>query len=299
MKSKINYDEFIKLYNENYNDKEIAEILNVKFDTLQAYRLRKKLSPNRKNEDKFIIKDKQVLIDLFNQGYSKKEISEILNIKFNTLSSYFQKLHLDVRNRNITLRKKPSNKHLSIIVGALLGDSSISKNGEINFTHSLKQLEYLNFKYELLKDLDLSENKSYSRYDKRVNRYYHYSTFRIKSLTIFKEWRNSLYIPKKIITEDILKYYNAQAMAIHYMDDGTMSNPYNVKYHSFATDGFDLNSINLLKNHIEKEFNLKCRLSITGINRDKYQLFISGKKSNLLFEKIIKPYCCKSMYYKL
>ncbi len=116
---------------------------------------------------------------------------------------------------------------------------------------------------------------------------------------MFKKLRNRLYVPKKIITENILKYYNAQAMAIHYMDDGTMSHPHNVKYHSFATDGFDLDSINLLKNHIEKTFNLKCRLSIVGINRDKYQLFISGKESNLLFEKIIKPYCCKSMYYKL
>ena len=29
MRSKINYEEFIKLYNENYNDKEISEILNV------------------------------------------------------------------------------------------------------------------------------------------------------------------------------------------------------------------------------------------------------------------------------
>lgn len=299
MKSKINYEEFIKLYNENYNDKEISEILNVKFDTLQAYRLRKKLPPNRKNEDKFILKDKTILIDLFNQGYSKKEISEILNINFNTLSNYLQKLNLNILNRNKTLKKNPSNEQLSIIVGALLGDSSISKNGEINFTHSLKQLEYLNFKYNLLKDLDLSENKSYSRYDKRVNRYYHYSTFRIKSLNLFKEWRNSLYTPKKIITTDILKYYNAQAMAIHYMDDGTMSSPYKVKYHSFATDGFDIDSINLLKDHIEKEFNLKCRLSIVGVNRNKYQLVISGKESNLLFEKIIKPYCCKSMYYKL
>lgn len=299
MRSKINYEEFIKLYNENYNDKEISEILNVKFDTLQAYRLRKKLSPNRKNEDKFILKDKTLLIDLFNQGYSKKEISEILNINFNTLTSYLQKLDLKILNRNKTLRKTPSDEQLSIIVGALLGDSSISKKGEINFTHSLKQLEYLNFKYELLKDLDLSENKTYSRYDKRVNKYYHCSTFRIKSLDLFKKWRNSLYTPKKIITVDILKYYNAQAMAIHYMDDGTMCNPYKVKYHSFATDGFDLNSINLLKNHIEKEFNLKCRLSIVGVNRDKYQLVIRGKESNLLFEKIIKPYCCKSMYYKL
>ncbi len=299
MRSKINYEEFIKLYNENYNDKEISEILNVKFDTLQAYRLRKNLSPNRKNEDKFILKDNAILIDLFNQGYSKKEISEILNMNFNTLTSYLQRLNLKILNRNKILRKNPSDEQLSIIVGALLGDSSISKKGELNFTHSLKQLEYLNFKYELLKDLDLSENKTHSRYDKRVNKYYHYSTFRIKPLNIFKEWRNSLYIPKKIITTDILKYYNAQAMAIHYMDDGTMCSPYKVKYHSFATDGFDLDSINLLKNHIEKEFNLKCRLSITGVNRDKYQLFISGKESNLLFEEIIKPYCCKSMYYKL
>ena len=299
MRSKINYEEFIKLYNENYNDKEISEILDVRFETLQAYRLRKELSPNRKNEDKFILKDTTELINLFNQGYSKKEISEILNMNFNTLTSYLKKLNLKIRNRDELSKKNPSDEQLNIIVGALLGDSSISKNGEINFTHSLKQLEYLNFKYDLLKDLDLSENKSYSRYDKRVNRYYHYSTFRIKSLNIFKKWRNFLYIPKKIITKDILKYYNAQAMAIHYMDDGTMSNPHKVKYHSFATDGFDLDSINLLKNHIEKEFNLKCRLSIAGANRDKYQIFISGKESNLLFEKIIKPYCCKSMYYKL
>jgi DNA-binding CsgD family transcriptional regulator len=299
MNNRITYEKFITLYNENYNDKEISEILKINYKTIQSYRLYRKLPPNRKNEDKFIIKDPDQIINLFNNGYSKQEMCEILNIKPNTLTGYLRRLKLNILERNKNLRKEITGSNLNIIIGALLGDSAISKNGEINFTHSLKQLEYLNFKYELLKDLDLSNNKISTRYDKRTNKYYHSSSFRIKPTKLSKELRKSLYIPKKIITKEILEYYNIQSMAIHYMDDGTMIKPYHVKYHFFATDGFDLSSIELLKTHIEDNFNLKCKIRKVGINNDKYQLYISGKESNLRFENLIKPYCCESMYYKI
>lgn len=297
--SKINYKQFKELYDNNNSDREIAEILNVTYNSVQQYRTRYKLPINRKNEDKFKLKDTSKLLELYNKGFSKQQICEKLNLKLHTLTGYYVRLGLNDFKQRINIRTQPTQNQLSIIVGAVLGDSSILKNGMINFTHSNYQKEYLEFKYNLLINLSKSEIKNYTRFDKRTNKNYYSYSFYLRPLNIFKELRNNFYKDKKEITTEILKYYNEQAMAIHYMDDGYVSKPFNIKYHHFSTNNFSIKSVKLLQEHLLNKWNLKSRIDMVGKEKNQPMLVISDKKSNLLFENLIKPYCCKSMYYKI
>lgn len=295
----IDYDLFILLYNQNLSDREICERTNKTFKSIQAYRLRLGLAPNKKNIDKMVVKDKSKLIELFNLGYSAKEMSEILNISKFTIVSNLIKLNLklSVRNKNSII--EPSEREKSILIGTLLGDASMQKSGLVTMSHSIKQLEYLEFKRNLLKNISCSEIKYNERHDKRTQKTYFSNSFIVRSTAFGKKIFNHLYKEKKVISKEVLEYYNEEAMAMHFMDDGCMSMPFRVKYHYFATDGFDYNSVNLLKIHIKERFNLDSRIQIVGKNRDHHQLCIVGKESNKNFEDIIKPYCTESMYYKV
>lgn len=296
---KIKYQQFKELYDNNNSDRKIAELLNVTHNSVQQYRTRCRLPINRKNEDKFKLKDTSELLKLYNQGFSKQQICKKLNLKLHTLTGYYVRLGLNSFTQRIETRIQPSQEQLSIIIGAVLGDSSIHEKGQINFTHSNHQEDYLKFKYNLLSTLDKSEIKNYTRFDKRTNKNYHNCSFYLRPLNIFRELRNNFYKNKKEITTEILKYYNEQALAIHYMDDGHVSKPHNVKYHHFSTNNFSIESVQLLQTHLLNKWNLKSRIDLVGKDKNQPLLVISDKKSNLLFENLIKPYCCESMYYKI
>jgi len=295
----IDHELFMLFYNQNFSDREICEKTNKSFKSIQAYRLSLGLTPNKKNIDKMVIKDKGELIKLFNLGYSIKKIAEILKLNKITVGINLRKLGLKASIRNKTMKIEPSEREKSIMIGTLLGDASMQKSGLITLSHSIKQLEYIEFKRNLLKNISCSEIKYSERKDKRTERIYFISSFIIRSTEFGKSIFNYLYNDKKIISKEILKYYNEEAMAIHFMDDGCMAKPHNVKYHFFATNAFDYNSVSLLKEHMKEKFNLNTRIQIVGKNKDQYELCIVGKESNKNFENIIKPYCIESMYYKI
>lgn len=295
----IDRELFMLLYSQNFSDREICERTNKSFKSIQAYRLRLGLTPNKKNIDKMVIKDKSKLIELFNLGYSVIQMSEILEVNKFTIIGNLKKLNLSILQRNKAMKIEPSEREKSIMIGTLLGDASMRKSGLITMSHSIKQLQYIEFKRELLKNISCSEIKYSERKDKRTERVYFSSMFIIRSTKFGRYIFDHLYKDKKIISKEVLKYYNEEAMALHFMDDGCVCKPFKVKYHFFATDGFDYDSVNLLKIHMKEKFNLKTRIQIIGKNKNHYQLCIVGKESNKNFENIIKPYCTESMYYKI
>lgn len=295
----IDRELFMLLYNQNFSDREICERTNKSFKSIQSYRLRLGLTPNKKNIDKMVIKDDGELIKLFNLGYSISEISEILKLNKITVGIHLRKIGLKASVRNRMMKIEPSEREKSIMIGTLLGDASMQKSGLITMSHSIKQLQYIEFKRELLKNISCSKIKYSERKDKRTEKVYFNVRFIIRSTEFGKNIFKHLYKGKKVISKEVLEYYNEEAMALHFMDDGCVCKPFKVKYHFFATDGFDYDSVNLLKNHMKEKFNLKARIQTIGKNRNHYQLCIVGKESNKNFENIIKPYCTESMYYKV
>ncbi len=105
------------------------------------------------------------------------------------------------------------------LLGFLIGDSYISPKGCLTTRHSYKQKEYLEYKYDLFRNL----------YPERKFNICHVESqkgfqFGVSDAKLFKEWRK-LYYPNgiKTISRDWLDKLTHQAIAFWFCDDGSTS----------------------------------------------------------------------------
>lgn len=237
---------------------------------------------------------KEELIDLVNKKLKDSEIALLLNVK--TISVYFARKRYNINRESF----KKSNtiylnqKHLEFFVGCVLGDGNLRINNDsINpsFTceHSRKQKEYVHYKYSFIKDLN-SYIKDHKRktVDERNNKFYESTVLRTRTNTELKKLYDLFYVNnKKIIQKQLLEYYTPFAMAIHYMDDGYLTQ----HGYRIATNCFDnISILNLIEKF--KEYNIEC-------NIHKGNIIYIKSVSKIEFTKLIEPYFCDSMKYKL
>jgi len=186
------------------------------------------------------------------------------------------------------LKLKVSIHQMEIILGCLLGDAYITKSGKIQFEQSIKQLPYLMWKYNQLKNLAYGKPTFVSRFDKRYGKEYKSARFWLRQY--FRPLRE-LFYPEgvKIFPESLSKYFSARSLAVWYMDDGNLYKSKNVK---ISADGFNSESRKVLKNLIFNKFGLESTIQNSG------KIRISAKSIKRFFE-IVKPYIHSSMTYKL
>lgn len=173
-----------------------------------------------------------------------------------------------------------------VILGCILGDGYMRKktHAHLQITHSLKQKEYVDWKYRVLKNLVDTPPTKYRGNKGRVG--YRFFTKSLPDLTVFY---NKFY-PKgqKRITKVIRIY--PLSLAVWYMDDGSKS--YKTCY--FNTQGFDLASQRKLMKSLKK-------LGIdSSLNKDRnyYRIRIATNGARTLF-RVIKPYIIDSLCYKI
>lgn len=173
-----------------------------------------------------------------------------------------------------------------LILGTIIGDGYMRKktNAHLQITHSIKQREYVDWKYQILRNLVITLPKLYKGNNGRIG--YRFFTKSLPEITYFY---NRFYKNKvKIIPKDII--LSPLALAVWYMDDGSKS--YKSCY--FNTQQLDIKSqINLIK--ALSKFGLKSRL-----NKDKtyFRIRILTSSTPKLVN-IITPYVIKSMRYKI
>ena len=160
--------------------------------------------------------------------YNKKEIINHNSIidsghKFNRLYSKSAKSPLEL-----------SNELIEVIVGLGLGDlfiekRSVTSNARLQFHQSKKNKDYINHLYLLFKEYCGSEPKFFTRFDSRLhfvhpnkNKIYSSMKFSTLSLPCFNKFRELFYDSsgKKLISEEIEKYFTARSLAYWIMDDG-------------------------------------------------------------------------------
>ena len=183
-----------------------------------------------------------------------------------------------------------------LILGCVLGDGYMRKktHAHLQITHSFKQKEYVDWKYQILKNLVITPPKTYkgnalasSAYKGNGDRVgYRFFTRSLPELTsIYMKFYSDKVkkVPKDIILKPI-------TLAVWYMDDGSKS--YKSCY--FNTQEFDSESQNnlikaLLKSKIEAR-----------LNKDKqyFRIRVLTSSAPHLMD-IIKPYVVKSMRYKI
>ncbi len=189
--------------------------------------------------------------------------------------------------KNLELRL--TNRQLSIILGSVLGDAYIHKLGKICFEHSLKQKEYLLWKYTELENLAYPKVAQVKRLDKRTNKIT--TSYRFFLRQYFRPLRNIFYDEnnKKRIPSDLKNWMTPLVLATWYMDDGHL---HKTKYPYLMTESFSIKDIEKLINQLETIFNFNCK--ITSKNR----ILILNSSSQYFFN-LIKPHIHETLKYKL
>lgn len=104
------------------------------------------------------------------------------------------------------------------LLGIMLGDGYISKKGVLTVRHSIKQKEYLMFKYNFCKEHYKGRDFNIVNVSSQNG-----IQFGLSDKKTFTIWRK-LYYPdgKKFISKSLLNRLTKQAIAFWYCDDGSM-----------------------------------------------------------------------------
>jgi len=179
---------------------------------------------------------------------------------------------------------------ISVLVGSLLGDGTLRKalgklNALFEVNHTVKQKDYVDWKYKQLKLFVLTSPKARKGNGSRIA--YRFTT---QSLPVFTQLYDRFYQNKrKIIPSDL--QLDPLALAVWFMDDGSKSRSsfYLNTQQFFLEDQYKL--LKLLK----EQFNF-----MASLNKDKiyYRIRINTESSKR-FKEIIQPFILSSMKYKL
>ena len=174
----------------------------------------------------------------------------------------------------------------AIIVGCLLGDGAMrcKTNALLEINHSIKQSEYVEWKYNELKEL--VSTQPHKRFCNAGRIAYRFTT---KSLPELTEIYRKFYVTGKKIIPDNLTLHPL-SLAIWFMDDGSKS--YRAIY--LNTQKFNVTEQQNLASLLRQQFNIK-----TSLNKDKkyYRLRIAVSSVSKFLE-IIKPYLLPMFCYK-
>lgn len=186
-----------------------------------------------------------------------------------------------------------------IVIGTILGDAYLQKTGKKNarlrLEHSIKQKEYIFWKYKELVKYMQNKPKKLVRYNPVFKKEYAYYRCQSHSSPIFGKLRQKFYQDsKKIIPTDIKKLLdNSLTLAVWYMDDGYYYHRDRIAciYLSKMKD----ENLNLLLKALKENFNLLPILKTK--KKGKNLVFTVSDTQKLV--KTIKDYIIPSMRYKL
>lgn len=177
----------------------------------------------------------------------------------------------------------------SVIVGSLLGDGYLdetTKGYSLRIHHGIKQKDYVDWKYNFLKNIVNSAPKVYGT---RV----YFRTVSHPYLSILRKlfYQNH----RKIIPKELIKdVINPLVLAVWIMDDGTneLAHGQCLKINS---QSFTYKEQVFLCKVLKDKFNLE-----SNINKDRQYFrirFYKPSMPNLI--NIVRPYILQSMFYKL
>ncbi|MGH9857677.1 MAG: hypothetical protein ACRD4B_07535 [Acidobacteriota bacterium] len=188
-----------------------------------------------------------------------------------------------------------------ILYGMILGDAYLQKTGARNarlrVEHSLKQKEYVEWKYQELEHIFQSKPQCVQRIHPLTRRAYGYVRLQSYASEFFGSLRNRFYQDnKKIVPIELEELFqNPLTIAVWYMDDG-----YHDKRDKSAhiyLQAFDVSEIQRIIDAFRTYLGIECK-AYCRPDRQACQLnFHNVHKDKLL--ALIEPHLIKSMRYKL
>ncbi len=189
------------------------------------------------------------------------------------------------------------------LIGTLLGDGNlrlVSKNIEASLTvdHSLKQKDYVIWKYQLMKNWVLTEPKEFHRiYHKDKSKELKSFRFSTISHPEFTALYNFFYKNGvKIIPENIGKFLISPfSLAIWLMDDGNK----NHQAVFLNTQQFSKEEQEILRDCLSSNFGLTTKINKHWMYKGKqlYRIRVDTKSTRVLYE-MVKDFLLPSMRYK-
>jgi len=185
------------------------------------------------------------------------------------------------------------------ILGMVLGDSglagrwSLERHAHLTLGHCESQVEYLKIKMALLGPLVQAEINGPYRHAKKPAKPF-YRTWTI-SHPHFSMLHDAVYRDgqKRVLTTETLEPLDALGLALLYLDDG-WRNVSNGSI-SFATNSFDIESIDVLAGFLAERFGLKLTKNRQGVG---FTLRLSSRSHDRFFS-LIRPFVPACMVYKL
>ena len=169
-----------------------------------------------------------------------------------------------------------------MIQGCLLGDGTLSKSGKhyrLRIEHSSRDKEYVDWKFQLLRRLCISNVQYVSDHDS-----FRFGTVGHPEITTLRQvW----YGPMKQVPSDLI--LTPMMLAVWFMDDGTKHrDTVYISVHSFSEQSLDI-----LRNQISL-FGIQTTVNSDAKGKRLYVI----KKSYPSFERLTKPYFIKCMERK-
>lgn len=189
-----------------------------------------------------------------------------------------------------------------ILLGMLLGDAYLqptgSKNARLRLEHSLKQREYMDWKYSELEHIFQSEPQYLQRTHPLSQRTYQYVRLQSYALEFLGEVRRQFYSDdsKKKLPRELNKLLTSPlTIAVWYMDDGYWDK--RDKSAHIYLQKFDVKEIERLIDSFKEVHGINCR-AYCRPDRQACQLnFRSVDKDK--FMSLVKPHIIDAMSYKI
>jgi hypothetical protein len=177
-----------------------------------------------------------------------------------------------------------------LIFGSLLGDMCAQKRGHLSVSHV--DFDYSRWKCDILRDL--AYEPMVLTYTTKVNKLVR-KYLRIDTKAVFHDIRYLCYPNgKKTITIEWLNKLTLPAVAVWYMDDGSINGG---DFVSIGTFGFEYDEQKLLVNYLKNVFGFDFDIRTDGkrpIGKQHYLVCRNPEK----FITDTLPYAIPSMYYK-
>jgi DNA-binding MarR family transcriptional regulator len=157
----------------------------------------------------------------------------------------------------IGLPEQFSSTQKEFIDGSLLGDACVYRgenkyNPVFKILRQTKDIDYLKWQFEFMKDFCSTEIHNNKYFDKRTNKYYYRSYFFTRNLKLLNEVRDRWYVNrKKIVPKDLV--LTPLTLAIWFCDDGCITTP-NLPYRfelKLATQAFTKEEVEFLASSLE------------------------------------------------
>jgi len=193
-----------------------------------------------------------------------------------------------------------SSEQKDILIGSMLGDGCLESQNKnrtyrLKIEQSLLHKEYVDWLYEKLKNLVLTEPKiKIKKIGSKNYQNYGFQTISCGQLRFFAHQFYDQNSKKKKIPKIIGRLLNPLALAVWFMDDGQIKSR---KHRALLINSqcFSKKDLGLLQKALKDKFGIE-----TTLKKEKtgYRLYLLSKTISS-FLSIINPYILPSMRYKL